>query len=285
MRPTVSAVKSYVINLSRSPQRLAHMKKALGGIGVAFERFEAVDIESSRQNPVFPRIPPHARRDWTKGEIACLLSHYEVWKLIAVGVDRFGAVFEDDIHVDPRLRDVLADNAFLPDDADVVKLETVDMPVWVSRHSREGPAGIRFSRLLSTHHGAGAYILSRTAAQSLIASIEVIGRPPDDLLFSTDTPLGTQLRRYQAIPALAVQDVILPAKLRSLALHSTLDEARAKTVPEVPRWRQTRSYQLARPLVRFLRRLWYGFSSRQINVPFVAGLRATGQSIGEGDRR
>jgi glycosyl transferase family 25 len=272
-------VKTYVINLARSPQRLAHMKQALGRIGVAFERFEAIDVERARRHPVYSRIPPHPRRDWTPGELACLLSHFEVWKLIAAGMDRFGAVFEDDIHVDPRLREVLADQSFLPDDAEVIKLETVDMPVWVSRQSHAGPAGVRFSRLLSTHHGAGAYLLSKDAAHRLVASIDTIGLPPDDMLFGMDAPSGCRLRSYQAIPALAVQDVILSKNLRSPALHSTLEDERAQAVPENPRWRQTRSYRLARAPIRLLRRLWYGFSSRQLNVPFVCPAGATGDSV------
>jgi glycosyl transferase family 25 len=267
-------MKCYVINLARSPERLVHMREVLGSIGVDFERFDAIDIERSKRHPVLPLIPPlRTGRPWTEGELACLLSHYEVWKLIAAGLDPFGAVFEDDLHVDPRLAEIINDPGALPADADIVKLETVNMTVFVSRHETPGPFGVAFAQLLTLHYGAGAYVLSKQTAGLLVRSITSFDLPADDVLFGRAHALCRGLRRYQAVPALVVQDVILPLPQRTLALKSGLEPARLAQREAIgpvreTGLRRTAPYRALRKLVHALRRHRLERRGREFIVPF-----------------
>ena len=214
-------MQCHVINLADSPERLAHMRAALGGIGIDFQRFDAIDIPRSRQHPALGLIPPMRIRPWTPSELACLLSHYEVWKLVAAGAGSYAAVFEDDLHVDPRLAQLIKDRSALPPDADLVKLETVRRPVWLTRREVPGPAGTRYAEMKSLHHGSGAYILSRDTAALLVRSIGVFDLPPDDVMWGVAHPLCRKLRRYQVLPALVTQDIILPSEQWTPALAST----------------------------------------------------------------
>lgn len=267
-------MQCHVINLAGRPERLAHMRAVLGGIGIAFQRFDAIDIPRSRQHPAFGLIPPMRIRPWSPGELACLLSHYEVWKLIAAGEERYAAVFEDDLHVDPRLARLIKDRSALPPDADLVKLETVSLPVWLARRELPGPADTRFAAIRSLHYGCGAYIVSRDTAALLVRSIGAFDLPPDDVMWGIDHPLCRKLRRYQVLPALVAQDIILPAEQRTPALASSLEPARAeaaKVLEQVAPPRRSLFLRGVLKLGRMARALRSRVFWREVIVPFAAG--------------
>ncbi|HWA18746.1 MAG TPA: glycosyltransferase family 25 protein [Devosia sp.] len=220
-------IPCFVINLADARGRLAHMTRVLAAAGIPFERIEAVKAVDVVRHPGFERIPPLAvGRPWANAELACLLSHFEAWSRIVARAEPFAAVFEDDLHIDPRLHEVLAAPEELPATADIIKLETVNIPVWVARGAIQGPAGVRFARLRSNHYGGGAYVIGRSAAKRLLTMAGLFDLPMDDAVFSPGHPVGRQLRSYQVIPALAVQDVILPAARRSAGLGSTIEAER-----------------------------------------------------------
>ena len=82
-------MRTFVINLERARERRAHMETLLGSAGITFERFDAINGDQARRHPAFDQIPAMAVRPWGAGELGCLLSHYEVWRTIAAGPDRF----------------------------------------------------------------------------------------------------------------------------------------------------------------------------------------------------
>jgi hypothetical protein len=84
-------MRVHLINLDRSPERLATMRQALAERGVGFERLAAIDGRTLAAEAL-ARHP-----DISAGEIGCLLSHRAAWKLIADGDDPFGTVLEDDV--------------------------------------------------------------------------------------------------------------------------------------------------------------------------------------------
>ncbi len=267
-------MQCHVINLADSPERLAHMRAALGGIGIDFQRFDAIDIPRSRQHPALGLIPPMRIRPWTPSELACLLSHYEVWKLVAAGAGSYAAVFEDDLHVDPRLAQLIKDRSALPPDADLVKLETVRRPVWLTRREVPGPADTRYAEMKSLHHGSGAYILSRDTAALLARSIGVFDLPPDDVMWGVAHPLCRKLRRYQVLPALVTQDIILPSEQWTPALASNLEPARAraaKALEQATRQRRGLFLRGVFKLGRMARDLRNRMLWREVVVPFAAG--------------
>ncbi len=219
-------MRVHVINLAAASERLAHMTRVLGAAGIAFERFDAIDAEQARTHRCFARIPRMTERGWAPAEIGCLLSHYEVWQMIASSGDPFAAVLEDDLFVDPGLKPLLDDHRRIPRDADLVKLETTGVEVWLSRIVRCRTAGVGFHRLRSLHHGTGAYLLSRRAAGILIGRIEAFDAPVDDALFSPAHPVGGSLRAYQVVPALAVQSSVLQPTGPAPALESGIERVR-----------------------------------------------------------
>ena len=261
-------MKAYLINLPDAAARLAHMREALGRIGVPFERFDALDPERAAKHACFPRIQPLEARRWVPGEIACLLSHYEVWRRIADGADEFGMVMEDDLLVDPRLKKVVDGESGIPHDADVVKLETGEyQTVALSRRSVSTSGGPAYHRLLSVHYGAGTYVISHKAAQLLVAHTTSFNVPADDLLFAGTHSVGKQLRVYQAVPGMAIQSVNLPAANQLTHLSSGLDEERRKGWEGAQYESRTLRALFGRLKRRISERYWQMFECRMI-VPF-----------------
>ncbi|RVA48701.1 MULTISPECIES: glycosyltransferase family 25 protein, partial [unclassified Mesorhizobium] len=76
-------MKCMVINLDRSPDRLAHVTAEFAKVGVSFDRVPAVD---ALHRPEFAATSPSL----TPTEAACLMSHKVCWTIIADGEDAFG---------------------------------------------------------------------------------------------------------------------------------------------------------------------------------------------------
>jgi glycosyl transferase, family 25 len=94
------SIPAIVINLDRSPDRLAHIKAEFARASMAFERFRAVDgcelPESVK--PYFCDASGRIVSPLTAGEIGCYASHLTIWQRIAAG--KYGPaalVCEDDI--------------------------------------------------------------------------------------------------------------------------------------------------------------------------------------------
>lgn len=196
----------YLINLDRSPDRLAAMQALLDARGVAFVRVPAVDGRMLTDAQCKAVCVPH--KEWLPlpaGEIACFLSHRACWQRIAEGPASHGCVFEDDMLLSPRLRDFLADQSWIPVDAEVVKIEEGYDRVWLDTPLHEIKSGFRLGRLRSAHYRAGGYIVSREAAQRLLAMTERIALPVDLVMFDFAVGQAAALKIYQLLPALSVQ--------------------------------------------------------------------------------
>src|SRR5690349_9829713 len=120
-------MKSYVINLDRSPDRWQRMKDRLTSIGAVFERVLAVDgllLSDAEISTVYRPVAGAA--EMTPEEIGCFLSHRKCWERIALGSDAYGCVFEDDMLISKRAGLFLVQGtSWIPGDADLVKIETV----------------------------------------------------------------------------------------------------------------------------------------------------------------
>jgi glycosyl transferase family 25 len=187
-------MRVHLINLDRSPERLATMRQALAERGVGFERLSAIDGRALGAE-VLARHP-----DISAGEIGCLLSHRAAWKLIADGDEPFGAVLEDDGLLSRSIRLFTANTAWIPEDANLVKLETWHKRILAARTATSHHAGRSIVRLYSPHLGAAGYIISRPTAAALLTE-DAANVPVDVLLFGS-----TVLKIYQVAPALCTQD-------------------------------------------------------------------------------
>ncbi|WP_246673937.1 glycosyltransferase family 25 protein [Mesorhizobium sp. B2-3-13] len=68
-------MKCLVINLHRSPDRLAHLSAEFARIGTAFQRVAAIGARSHPELGQQPQHPMYAPRRLLGSEIACLHSH------------------------------------------------------------------------------------------------------------------------------------------------------------------------------------------------------------------
>ncbi len=168
-------MQAYLINLDRSPERLAGADAQLRAAGVAYARVPAVDgraLTAREHRRAVNRLryclihagPPNV------GTIGCALSHQAVYRrMMAEGVP-LAAVFEDDVTVpEPgRLREALA------------RVEATDEPavptVWrLERRPGEAeglPPGLYPATAASM--GTYAYALNLAAARRLA----VLNGPP-----------------------------------------------------------------------------------------------------------
>jgi glycosyl transferase family 25 len=270
-----------VINLEHSTARLQHMRSVLGAAQIAFTRIEAVDARKVASHPAYRLIPTRQGRTWVAGEVACLLSHYNVWTEIARSTEGLAAVFEDDLHIDARLRDVLRAGA-IPADADIVKLETFNVPVAISRSQASGPSGVAFARLHSLHSGSAAYVISRAAAQRATHMLSLFDLPVDDAIFEPLHPVGRAFRKYQVIPALAIQDNVLPTHTRAPELASLIEPERILQSAQASRGNR-RGLDRLRPLrnlpARLVRAVWRRVGTRLTKIPY------SGASVNPGKQR
>lgn len=163
-------MQAYLINLDRSPERLAEADAQLRAAGVAYVRVPAVDGLA---------LPPRERRRAVNrlryclihadlpnaGTVGCALSHQAVYRRMAEAGVPLAAVFEDDVTVpEPAcLREALA------------RIEATDEPavptVWRLGRRPGEPGGLPpgLYPVTAASMGTYAYALNLAAAKRLTA--------------------------------------------------------------------------------------------------------------------
>ncbi|XP_074596201.1 glycosyltransferase 25 family member-like [Brevipalpus obovatus] len=102
----------YIINLKRRPKRLERMIKTLNRLGVDAKVWPAVDgKELSMANLIRNNIAmmdgyvdPYRKMPMTFGEIACFLSHYQIWQEVVERNYSKVIIFEDDVRFEREFR-------------------------------------------------------------------------------------------------------------------------------------------------------------------------------------
>lgn len=208
-----------VINLDRSPDRLAFMRgQLLERLGLPFTRLPATDADHLGEAE-FERLANRWQRPLRRSEVACLVSHSCAWKHCAES-GRPLLVLEDDMVLSEQLPDLLAG---LPDAAewDYINVESRNSPKQISRLPVSGwqVKGVGFHSLFVDRGGAGGYLLAPAGAQKLLDHLESRAAPADAYL---NQELG--LRRYQTDPGLARPAIrVGQTGRRRLAFQSTID--------------------------------------------------------------
>ncbi|MFA6155502.1 glycosyltransferase family 25 protein [Mesorhizobium sp.] len=209
-------MKCLVINLDRSPDRLAHVTAEFSRIGIPFVRVAATDARELPDLMLEPNHSMNGVRRLSRSEIACTHSHRACWSIIAQDDAPYGAIFEDDIVFSARAGAVLAETGWIPADADVVKLETFFSKIMVHRKRRAVGNGFSAFRLHKRHMGTAGYILSRQAARDLLEATVQATAPADELVFNPAFATSASKTIYQLIPALCAQDQFIGDRLPSL---------------------------------------------------------------------
>lgn len=152
----------------------------------------------------FPNIVPPG--GLSKGEVACFLSHRKCWQQIVEGIDEYSAIFEDDVIFSDKSAQYLQETDWIPEDADIVKLEVMTRKLIVDKVPAKKIDERVVTRFYTTNVGAAAYILSRNAAEKLLKMTERFYLPVDHVLFGHFFPYFEKLVCYQVIPALCIQE-------------------------------------------------------------------------------
>lgn len=106
-------IRTFVINLKRSPHRRAHMEEQLRALNISHEIVDATDgstltekeLESLYNKEASLR---HIDQVITKNEIACADSHLRIYERIVNENIPYSLILEDDVTLDPRIKEILS---------------------------------------------------------------------------------------------------------------------------------------------------------------------------------
>lgn len=225
----------YVMNLKRAENRMTLLRERFGAAGLEVTRVEGVDGGLLDQSELDRHISGEGR--WgrlTPGEVGCFLSHRACWRALLEDGGRFGAVFEDDVLLGENAGAVLGDTAWIPEDADIVKLETTASRVFLDAAARGSVDGRALHRLRSSHYCAAGYIVSHDCAQRLLAQSDTFCEALDDFLFSGLSPVFKSSRIYQLSPAICVQQWETTGDGRTHDPHTSIEGRDDKVKRRLP---------------------------------------------------
>lgn len=239
-------MKLFLINLDRQPERLRRMSRIFEELDLAFSRVSAVDGAQLSEDEIRRLSSDAAERPLRAGETACFLSHRESWRRVVEETLPCAAIFEDDLHLGADAAFFLGSSAWVPDEADVIKIETKLQYAQVDKVPAAVIDGRSLHRLRSKHAGAGAYVVTRKGAEKLLRMSKRFSAPVDQFIFNLDLSSAASLVILQLLPAVCIQDFVVKEPAKILGLGSDLHEERT---PEK---------------LRGVRKLW-----REVERPFL----------------
>jgi glycosyl transferase, family 25 len=191
---TYEDINVYVINLDRSPERLAQISKRLTSLQVPFERVVAFDASKSELSQckidrgAFSRV--HGRKLVRDAEIGCHQSHVNVLNSFMQSDKQFAVVFEDDIQVGEGLSATLDQLKEWHASWDIVPLFHwhCGSPIRVKYSGKHA-----LSVFLTSVTSSAAYVVNRHAAKTLLDHMQTQTACVDHELFDTASN-GLRLR-------------------------------------------------------------------------------------------
>ncbi|WP_439271403.1 glycosyltransferase family 25 protein [Pseudochrobactrum sp. HB0163] len=196
-------MKAYLINLDRSDDRLQRMKGQFAKAGLEFVRVPAVDGRAMNHAELAEiKRNPGWEQPLSLSEIGCFLSHRRCYEQIVQAGERFAAVFEDDIAFSRNAQQFFADDGWIPDDADIIKLETHGRKVLTGEPVAQVAGGYEVARLLSQNILSAGYIISARCAAYLLEHMNDAAAPMDHFLFTPACGFFRQLKIYQVNPVI-----------------------------------------------------------------------------------
>jgi len=144
--------------------------------------------------------------------LACFESHRNAWRRLVEAGDPFALVVEDDVVFAPDILKVVQRH-WIPEYADIVRLEAMPESPHLDRRPVLSHAGRQLFRLRSRTTGAGAYLIGKHCARFLLGVTMDIADPVDEVLFNERSTFFRKLSIWQMVPAPAIQGRLLDAKL------------------------------------------------------------------------
>jgi glycosyl transferase family 25 len=176
----------WVVSLERAARRRAFVQQAFSEAGLPFELVDAVDgttlTADDRRAYSRTRTLYELGRGLMAGELGCALSHLRLLRRLVDEQHAEAVIVEDDVAPGPQLERLLAERDRLPADRDVVtfcQLSRTADPVEVM----DLGGGLHLAAYRRMLFGAQCYLITRDAAQRVLAHAYPIRLPYDELLF------------------------------------------------------------------------------------------------------
>ena len=186
----MSGYKILVINLDRSPDRLAAIAAQLEKLGLPFERVAAIDgktLSDEYIEEVSPQqiVSKKYHRALSRAEVACSLSHKKAWQTIVDDDLDFGIVLEDDVELLDNFSEALSLISTLPQGSwDFLKLYALRRGGGkniAGRFEYKGHAFVTYHRYPLGFVGQA---VSRQGAETLVRNLPFVTEPVDGQLKS-----------------------------------------------------------------------------------------------------
>ncbi len=211
---------TYLINLTRRPDRLAQMDDALKALSLPYTRIEAVDgADADISQPAGHYMP--------KGAFACYLSHIKAYRAFLESGASHCVIMEDDVALSPRLPKALESAAFYQDQNAILRLEAPTnihwkLPSYSKLKAVTAQNGFASYELISKSYGTGAFIMPRAIAKAMVAQHASPVWPIDLRLFHQRIPEHPGFKILQISPALALQHQYLSGRDDSDIIQNAL---------------------------------------------------------------
>lgn len=224
-------MKAYLINLDRSPERLALFTQQARNSGIAFTRLPAVDGRNLDAAKLAAAVSPtYEFHPINAAEAGLFMSHRMAWSSFLESSEAFAAVFEDDVVLATETGNVLDAIEATASHADIIKLETTLRKVVLRSEGTSLGMGFNLQGLLSWHGGTAGYAISRNCARKLLAMTAPLRDPVDQLLFNPLSSVSSQLSILQINPAVCIQKERLDKDADQRIFGTTIDRRKSRGI-------------------------------------------------------
>lgn len=255
-----------VINLERSPDRLASISGQLRKIGMPFERVAALDGNTLSDEFIEEHSPQSVvrktyHRSLSKAEVACSLSHQKAWQRIVDDDLDFAIVLEDDCELLDNFAPTVNLIASLPVDSwDFIKLFALRRGGGKNIAKRFDYGGYTFVTYHRYPLGFVGQAVSRRGATTLTKNLRYVKEPVDGQLKSW---WETGVYPFGLLPYCVTTD-----------LNGVSD---INPTGRLEKMQQNRGVKIANKLRRAAGRIWWTPRLNRRFRQFTARLRAVDQ--------
>jgi len=191
-------MRALVINLARSRERMDFQAGQLQGLGIEYERVEAIDAKQLDPN-TYAENAYHWERPLRDTEVACCLSHAAAWEQVQK-LKKPCLILEDDALLCNQTK-VILEALEKKTQYDCVNLETRGRTKFVSKEKETLTDRFKTSKLIQDKSGAAAYVLFPSGAEILLEKLRIKGAGLADALIATTY----HWKHGQLEPAAAIQ--------------------------------------------------------------------------------
>lgn len=215
-------MQNYVISLKNASERRQHIEYEFSKNNINFSFFDAITPDQASIIVSDMKMKVNAEL-LAPSELACLLSHIELWKKIILESIPYTAIFEDDIYLGENAESIFTDDDWLESDWHIIKLEYFYRKVILSNEGKNLKNTDRKVHVLNGPNlGAAAYILTFEGAKMCLDYVlNHTAQPVDHLIFDKAI-LDRSLKVHQMNPAICIQELTLSPEIENTKLASSL---------------------------------------------------------------